>query len=295
MGVTVPSLARSRLEHSDLTWFRWARLRLRRVAYRLRTFGYNVYIMPKHGVATVSQLVTRHRDALARIRATGCGRVAMYGGRPGRSRGLLWRPPGRIVGGVACENSPAILTEPEYRRSLLHDSGLWTKAARRRRWLLPLLGPLVRVFPRLPIPIAAYLPWTDLIDSRLGPREREERLVREGYLQDPDFDRWYPLSAVMSLLTTPPPGRVEELMVPLMFTVAKDGPTPAYVESLFDHLPSHPKKLVRVDSSVSTGCCLIPRMRPWRCRTGSRGCHRQDRPGSQTQYCRVVIIPISAW
>jgi hypothetical protein len=33
----------------------------------------------------------------------------------------------------------------------------------------------------------------------------ERRLVLDGYLADPDFDRWYPVSAVMSLLTTPPP------------------------------------------------------------------------------------------
>ncbi len=220
------------------------------LAYRLRTLGYTVYVMPKHGAGTVSQLVTRHRDALDRIRATGCGRIAIYGEGLGGYLAFYVAFLDRSLAGVVCENSPAILTEVEYHWSLLHDSGPWTKAARRRRRLLPLLGPLALVFPRLPIPIAAYLPWADLVDSRPGSREREERLVREGYLQDPDFDRWYPLSAVMSLLTTPPPERMDELSVPVMFILASEGPTPSYVQSLFDRVPSHPKKLVRVNGSV---------------------------------------------
>ena len=45
----------------------------------------------------------------------------------------------------------------------------------------------------------------------------ESRLVREGYLKDPDFNRSYPISAVLSLLYTPPPAQLSELIMPRCF------------------------------------------------------------------------------
>jgi hypothetical protein len=77
--------------------------------------------------------------------------------------------------------------------------------------MLPLLRPLAAAAPRLPVPISSYLSWKDLIDTREDSRAVERRLVLDGYMKDPDFDRWYPLSAVLSLMTTPPPGPLEQL------------------------------------------------------------------------------------
>jgi hypothetical protein len=75
-------------------------------------------------------------------------------------------------------------------------------------------------------------------------------LVLDGYLKDPDFDRWYPLSAVTSLMTTPPPRPLATLRTPTMFVVARQGPTPAYVVDLYHRLPAAPKRLVEIDGSV---------------------------------------------
>ena len=116
--------------------------------------------------------------------------------------------------------------------------------------MLPLLRPLARVAPRLQVPVSSYLSWKDLIDTRKDSRDLERRLVAEGYLKDPDFDRWYPLSAVLSLVTTPPPAPLEQPMTPTMLIVASEGPTPDYIFNLYQRLPPIPKKLIQVDGSV---------------------------------------------
>jgi hypothetical protein len=72
-----------------------------------------------------------------------------------------------------------------------------------------------------------------LIDTRTDSRDLERRLVVDGYLKDPDFDRWYPLSAVLSLVTTPPPAPLEQLTTPTMFVVASEG--------LHQRLPAIPR------------------------------------------------------
>jgi hypothetical protein len=89
-----------------------------------------------------------------------------------------------------------------------------------------------------------------LIDTRTDSRDLERRLVVDGYLKDPDFDRWYPLSAVLSLVTTPPPAPLEQLTTPTMFVVASEGPTPDYIVDLYQRLPAIPKRLIQVDGSV---------------------------------------------
>jgi hypothetical protein len=66
--------------------------------------------------------------------------------------------------------------------------------------MMPLLPRLARIAPNLKVPVSSYLSWKDLVDPR---EEVERRLVVDGCLTDPDFDRWYPLSAVTSLMTTP--------------------------------------------------------------------------------------------
>jgi hypothetical protein len=81
-----------------------------------------------------------------------------------------------------------------------------------------------------------------LIDTRTDSRDLEKGLVVDGYLKDPDFDRWYPLSAVLSLVTTPPPAPLEQLTTPTMFVVASEGPTPDYIVDLYQRLPAIPKR-----------------------------------------------------
>ncbi len=89
-----------------------------------------------------------------------------------------------------------------------------------------------------------------LIDTKEENREVETRLV-ESYMKDPDFDRWYPLSAILSLVFTPPPNSLTELNIPTMFLVPVRGwSDPSYVKDLYNRLPPIKKKLVEVDGSV---------------------------------------------
>jgi len=103
------------------------------------------------------------------------------------------------------------------------------------------------------LPISSYLDWKALIDTKQGNRAVETRLVK-GYVHDHDFDRWYPLSAIMSLLVTPPPGPLTALQIPTMFLVALRGvggsAYVAYLKDLYHHLPNVKKRLVEVDGSV---------------------------------------------
>jgi len=219
-------------------------------AYHLHSAGYNVFIMPKHGGRTVDQLLARHRDAVDFIAAEFNDTIGVYGEGLGGYVVFYLALAHAPVGAIVCQNSPAIMTEPAYHDALLNDTGPWAKSVRRRRLMMPLLPRLARLAPHLKVPVSSYLSWKDLIDTRPDTREVERRLVLDGYLKDPDFDRWYPLSAVMSLMTTPPPRPLHALTTPTMFVVASEGPTPAYVVDLHRRLPAIDKKLVRVDGSV---------------------------------------------
>ncbi len=105
------------------------------------------------------------------------------------------------------------------------------------------------------MPISSYLDWEALVDTGADSRAVEARLVVDGYLCDPDFDRWYPLSAVISLLSTPPPGPLEQLATPTMFLVARQGPTPAYIADLYRRLPAIGKQMVDIDGGVYWMLC----------------------------------------
>jgi hypothetical protein len=110
------------------------------------------------------------------------------------------------------------------------------------------------MFPYVNLPISSYLDWKELIDTKEGNRAIETRLVREGYLHDPDFDRWYPLSAIMSLLLTPPPQALTALQIPTMYLVALRGvggnAFVEYLKELYQRLPNVKKQLIEVDGSV---------------------------------------------
>ncbi len=150
---------------------------------------------------------------------------------------------------VAFQNAPAILTEETFRAAILQGKG----AAHLRKFILPFAKLLLRIVPSMKLPISSYLDWKELIDTKEGNREVETRLVK-GYLHNPDFDRWYPLSAIMSLLLTPPPQPLTALEIPTMFLVAlRDIGGNAFVEYLKDvyqRLPDVKKWLVEVDGSV---------------------------------------------
>ena len=212
--------------------------------------GFNVFIMPKHGGQTVSQLMTRHHDALDYVLGIANDRVGLYAeGLGGYVAFYLALAHGQFKS-LVCQNAPAILNDREYHEALLRDAGPWVGAVRRRRILLPAAKMIVRVLPGLKIPIRCYLDWKALVDRNRGAYDIERRLVEDGYLRDPEFDRWYPLSHVMSLVSTPPPSRVADLRVPTMFVVATGGPTPAYVRALYDRLPLIKKRFVEVRGSV---------------------------------------------
>ena len=220
------------------------------LGYHLHLAGYNVFIMPKHGGRTVDQLLARHRDAVSFIGSEFNDVVGVYGEGLGGYVVFYLALAHAPISSMVCQNSPAVMTDSAYRDALLTDGGPWTNSVRRRRLLLPLVLRLARVAPNLKVPVSTYLPWQDLIDTRSSAGDVERRLVRDGYLKDSDFDRWYPLSAVASLLTTPPPGPLGGLTTPTMFIVADLGPTPAYIADLYERLPDIAKELVHVDGSV---------------------------------------------
>jgi hypothetical protein len=104
--------------------------------------------------------------------------------------------------------------------------------------------------PRWELPISVYLDFRELVDQTGDRRELEEALV-QSYMQDAEFDRSYPLSAIASLVLTPPPATLSELAVPTMFLLPVRGFTPDYERDLFSRLPQATRKrLVEVDGGV---------------------------------------------
>lgn len=219
------------------------------LGYQIHSLGYNVFIMPRHGGHTVQKLMTRHVDALWHISSSFNDRIGILseglGGYVVFYLALAHGP----VKSIVCQNSPAIMTESKYHLALLNDRGLWAAAAQRRRAILPLAKLLVRMLPNLPLPISSYLDWAAIVDPRAPNRKLERQLV-EGYLRDQDFDRWYPLSAILSLVSTPPPNPLEQLKTPTMFVLTRWGPTVSYIRDLYNRLPPIKKRLVEVDGSV---------------------------------------------
>ncbi len=220
------------------------------LGYAMHRRGYNVFILPKHGGATVLELMQRHRDALDHVGSAFGGRIGLYGEGLGGYVAFYLALAQAPMKSLACQNSPALLTEAAYHEALLHDGGAWRGAVRRRRIMLPVAQRLVRAAPWLRVPIWTYLDWEALIDPRAGVHAIERTVVREGYLRDPDFDRWAPLSHAMSLINTPPPKPLAQLQTPTLFVLASGGPTPTYIRSLYERLPPIQKRLVQVEGSV---------------------------------------------
>ena len=73
-------------------------------------------------------------------------------------------------------------------------------------------------------------------------------------MKDSEFDKKYPLSAIMSLMNTEPPRPLSEYKTPTLFMVAKRGfggaKYESYLKELFDRLPVSSKKITEIDGSV---------------------------------------------
>ena len=149
---------------------------------------------------------------------------------------------------IICQNSPGILTDKDFHRAVFQGKGAAT--ARRRR-VLPVIKMMARIFPKVRLSISTYLDFNELIDTKEENRKIESHLVKEGFMNDPDFGKSYPLSAITSLLTTPPPNPLTQLKIPTMFLVPTRGwADPSYLRSLYNRLPDIKKKIVEVDGSV---------------------------------------------
>ena len=218
------------------------------LGYRMYLQGYNVFIMPKHGDGfTITSLVQRHADAARTICDTYNDRLGIFGeGLGGFVTFYLALAHGPMKSFV-CQNAPAILTEAAFLEAMTQGNG----AGARRKRFLPILRFAARRVPWVRLPISFYLDWTELIDPKGESKEVETRLVRDGYLHDPDFDTWYRLSSIMSQISTPPPHPLASLTTPTMFLVPVRGwADPAYLHNLYERLPPIKKRLVEVDGSV---------------------------------------------
>jgi len=108
---------------------------------------------------------------------------------------------------------------------------------------------MVKLVPNMKLPISLYLDFKEMIDTKEENRQIEMQIVNN-FLNDPDFDTHYSLSAVMSFITTHPPNPLSDIKTPTMFLVATRGLIPNYFRDLYSRLPHIKKKLVEVDGSV---------------------------------------------
>jgi hypothetical protein len=108
---------------------------------------------------------------------------------------------------------------------------------------------MAKISKRISLPISSYLDFREMVDPDPSHHKLEKRLV-DSYMSDPDFDRRYPLSAILSLVDTPPPAPLDALAIPTMFIVPTRGIIPDYEKDLFARLPAIDKRLVEVDGSV---------------------------------------------
>lgn len=217
------------------------------LGYLMHQKGYNVFIMPKHGnSATISELIQRHRDALAYIKNNFNDRIGVFAeGFGGYAVFYLALDHGTMKSAVY-QNAPAILTEPEWLKVISGNEG----AARRRKLIIPFGKVIVKIFPNIKLPIWMYLDFSKMLDTNVETRRAEEPLVKN-YLADPDFDTWKTLAAAMSLVTTPPPNPLKDLKIPTMFLVPTRGFTgPEYFRNLYQRLPQIKKKIFEVEGSV---------------------------------------------
>ncbi len=215
------------------------------LGYLLHLQGYNVFIMPKHGGYTINNLMQRHIDAVNHIKEHFNHRIGIFSEGLGGLVVFYLTLAQEPIKSAVYQNAPAILNEDKFHKAFIRGG----KGSKRRKILLPILKRLVKIFPKVKIPISYYLNWWELIDSKEDNQQVEMKLV-ESYMNDPDFDKKYPLDAVISLVTTSPPQPIHNLKIPTMFILASRGFIPNYFKDLYNRLPQIKKRLVEVDGGV---------------------------------------------
>ncbi len=223
------------------------------LAYEMHRRGCNVFIMPKEGGHTIRELMPRHADALNFIASNFNGKTGVFAEGLGGYAVFYLALANGSMKSVVFQNAPAILTEKRWHEAILGGGG----AAGRRKLILPFAKVLVKIFPNIKLPIRLYLDFKELVDTKEENRKIEAPRI-EAFLKDPDFDASYPLRAIMSLVSEPPPGPLTSLRIPVMFLVPVRGFGGSsyvdYSKDLFARLPSAGKKFVEVDGGVFWMC-----------------------------------------
>jgi len=223
------------------------------LGYQIHCRGYNVFVMPKEGGHTVDELMSRHTDALKYIAKNFNERIGVFAEGLGGYVVFYLAFIDSLMKSVVFQNAPAILTEKGWHEAIFGGKG----AAWRRKLILPFAKVLVKTFPNIKLPIRLYLDFKELVDTKEENRKIETPRI-EAFLKDPDFDTFYPLRAIMSLISTPPPNPLTALKIPVMFLVPARGfggnTYVSYSKDLYGRLPSVKKKFVEVDGSVFWMC-----------------------------------------
>ncbi len=215
------------------------------LGYQLHIRGYNVFIMPKHGGATITKLMQRHTDAIRFIAANYNDRIGVFAEGLGGYACFYLALANGSMKSSAYMNAPVIMTEKKFQDAWMQGNG----AAKRRKMTLPFAKFIFKFFPKLKLPIRLYLDFKEMVDTKEENRKIEAPLI-ERFLKDADFDRKYPLSAIMSLVYTVPPKPLSGLKVPTMFLIPIRGFFPSYEKDLYNRLPDIKKKIIEVDGSV---------------------------------------------
>jgi hypothetical protein len=216
------------------------------LGYQMYTRGYNVFIMPKHGGVTINELIHRHENALRYINTTYNNSTGVFAeGLGGYACFYLALANDSIMKSAAYMNAPVIMTEKTFMQAWKQGDG----TAKRRKRIFPFVKLISKIFPKLKLPIRFYLDFKQMIDTEENNWRIEMPLV-ESFSEDPDFDKRYPLSAIVSLVNTDPPKAVSDLKVSTLFLVPSRGFFPSYEKDLYKRLPDIRKSLIEVDGSV---------------------------------------------
>ena len=216
------------------------------LGYQMHLRDYNVFIMPKHGGVTISELMHRHEDALRYINTAYNNNTGVFSeGLGGYACFYLALSNSAIMKSAVYMNAPVIMTEKKFMHAWKQGDG----TAKRRKRIFPFVKLISKIFPKLRVPIRLYLDFKEMIDTDEDNWRIEMPMV-ESFSNDPDFDKQYPLSAIMSLVNTPPPKSLSALKVPTMFLVPIRGFFPSYEKDLYNRLPDIRKKLIELDGGV---------------------------------------------
>jgi hypothetical protein len=215
------------------------------LAYQINLRGYNTFIMPKHGGYTIPELMKRHEDALVRIATEYNNRIGVFAEGLGGYATFYLSLISSSFKSAVYQNAPVIATEKQFHNAFSTGNG----SAKRRKLMLPLAKLLFKIFPKIRLPILLYLDFKEMIDTKPRNRIIEQPLI-DHFSKDPEFDKYYPLSAIMSLVDTQPPNPLSMLKIPTMFIIPERGFFPGYQKDLYSRLPNIKKKIALVDGSV---------------------------------------------